>query len=162
MYQKSLVILKPDAVQRRLVGEILQRFENVGLKIHAMRLEKISGEKSKLHYAEHVEKDFYPSLEAYITSGPILIIVLGGLQAIQKIRLMIGDTIPTKALPGTIRGDYAHQGKGHQETSGEQQPLRNLIHASATTDDAETELKVWFQPEEILEYPIPDDFIHGI
>ena len=162
MYQRSLVILKPDAVQRRLTGEIIQRFEHAGLKIHAIRFDNVAREKSRQHYAEHLEKDFYPSLEDYITSGPILIMILGGLDAIPKIRRMIGDTVPGNALPGTIRGDFAHQSKAPQESTASQQPLRNLIHASATTSDAETEIKVWFEPDEIIDYPLPDDFLHGV
>ena len=162
MYQQSLVILKPDAIQRRLVGQIIQRFENVGLKIHALRFEKTTREQSRRHYAEHVDKPFYPSLEEYITSGPIIVMILGGIEAIPKIRQMIGDTTPGKALPGTIRGDYAHQVNVKPKAGEDQSPLRNLIHASANSDDAEMEIKLWFQPDEIAECPLPDDFLHGI
>ena len=161
MYQQSLVILKPDALQRMLVGKIVHRFENVGLKIHALRFEKITRGKSRLHYAEHVDKSFYPTLEDYITSGPIVIMILGGLEAITKIRKMVGDTVPANALPGTIRGDYAHQAKA-EEGATDRSPLRNLIHASANRDDAETEIRIWFKPEEIIDYQLPGDFIHGV
>ena len=162
MNQYSLVILKPDAVQRRLTGTIIQRFENAGLKIHAARFEMINAEMSKQHYAEHVEKSFYPSLESYITSGPIFIMVLSGFEAIGKIRRMIGETVPAKAAPGTIRGDFSHQGNSSEVDSKNQSPLRNLIHASANVEDAKREIALWFQPEEMIDYPLADDYLHGI
>lgn len=162
MYQQSLVILKPDALQRRLSGQILQRFENAGFKFHAMRIEKVTREKSKLHYAEHVEKAFYPTLEEYIVSGPVLVMVIGGSEAIPKIRLMVGDTVPAKAIPGTIRGDLAHQPTDSPEQGAKKLPLQNLIHASANPRDANTEINLWFSPTEIVEYSLLDDPFHGI
>ena len=149
MYQKSLIILKPDALQRRLTGRIIQRFEDVGLKIHAMKLVKVGPDQSKRHYAEHVEKDFYPSLESYITSNPVLMFILGGLNANSKIRLMVGDTMPANAIPGTIRGDLAHQPRLDSTDGADMQPLRNLIHASANSEDATHEISVWFSDNEI-------------
>ena len=162
MYQKSLIILKPDALQRRLTGRIIQRFEDAGLKIHAMKLVKVSPDQSKRHYAEHVGKDFYPSLESYITSNSVLMFILGGLNAISKIRLMVGDTMPANAIPGTIRGDLAHQPRLDSTDGVDIQPLRNLIHASANSEDATHEISVWFSDDEIEEYAIPDDYIHGV
>ena len=155
MYEKSLIIMKPDALQRRLFGRIMQRFEDAGLKVHAMRLETATVEKSREHYAEHADKPFYPTLEEYITSGPVVVMVIGGLGAIPKIRLMLGATKPSEAAPGTIRGDFAHQTMG----SG---PLRNLVHASANAEDAAREIALWFKDDEIVDYPIVDDAIHGI
>ena len=160
MYEKSLIIFKPDAVIRRMTGQIITRFENVGLKLHAMRFEQIDAAKSKIHYAEHVDKGFYPTLEEYITSGPVLTMVLGGFEAIAKIRAMVGATNPAQAAPGTIRGDFAHQG---MEKAGDKpNPLRNLIHASACLEDAQREIEIWFGADEIVEYNLPDDYIHGV
>ena len=105
MYEKSLIIIKPDGVQRSLAGSIITRFENAGLKIHAMKFQTVSPDQSKKHYAEHVNKGFYPTVEKYITSGPVLVFVLGGLGAIKKIRTMVGATEPASAIPGSIRGD---------------------------------------------------------
>ncbi len=162
MYQKSLIILKPDALQRRLVGRIIQRFEDTGLKIHAMKFTKMSKEKSRQHYAEHIDKPFYKSLEKYVTSNPIIIFILGGNYAIDKIRLMVGDTMPGKALPGTIRGDFAHQQRTGIVKDETQQPLMNLIHASATVDEAKNEIDIWFAPDESNDYSAVDDAFHGL
>ena len=156
MYEKSLIILKPDTIKRRLVGHITQRFERTGFKIHAFRMEQTSPEQAKLHYAEHISKDFYKNLERYITSGPVVVMVLGGINAIQKIRRMIGETDPSQAQPGTIRGDLAHQGMHNSK------PLQNLIHASANGADAEREIGIWFQASELVEYALSDDSLHGI
>ena len=155
MYEKSLVIMKPDAVQRRLFGRIMQRFEDAGLKIHAMRLDTATPEMARKHYEEHAEKPFFPSLETYITSGPIIVMALGGNNAIAKIRLMLGSTVPAESAPGTIRGDFAHQPMGEKS-------LRNLVHASANADDAAREVALWFSDEEITEYPMIDDCQQGI
>lgn len=151
MYEKSLIIIKPDGVQRNLVGSILTRFENAGLKIHAVKFQTVPVEQAREHYAEHVDKGFYPTVEKYITSGPVLVLVLGGLSSIKKIRTMVGATEPSSALPGTIRGDYAHQ---PYPSPGEpdDKPIRNLIHASATPEEAANEVAIWFTDEEIVEY----------
>ncbi|MCM8540194.1 MAG: nucleoside-diphosphate kinase [Lentisphaeraceae bacterium] len=151
MYEKSLIIIKPDGVQRNLVGTILSRFENAGLKIHAVKFQTVPVEQSRKHYAEHVDKGFYPTVEKYITSGPVLVLVLGGLNSIKKIRTMVGATEPSSALPGTIRGDFAHQ---PYPAPGEpdDKPIRNLIHASATPEEAANEVSIWFTDEEIVEY----------
>ncbi len=162
MYQKSLIILKPDAIQRRFVGKIIGRFENAGLKIHAMKFGIMSTKKFRQHYAEHIDKPFYKSLEKYVTSNSVIIFILGGCYAIDKIRLMAGDTMPGKALPGTIRGDFAHQQR--TETPGDEMPppLMNLIHASATIEEAENEINIWFSPNEISDYSMADDAFHGL
>ncbi|MCM8530673.1 MAG: nucleoside-diphosphate kinase [Lentisphaeraceae bacterium] len=151
MYEKSLVIVKPDGVQRSLVGTVLSRFEAAGLKIHAMKFQNVPAEQSKEHYSEHVDKAFYPTVEEYITSGPVLVFVLGGNNAIKKIRTMVGATEPASALPGTIRGDFAHQpypAPGEPDV----EPIRNLIHASATPDEASNEISIWFSEDELVDY----------
>ena len=151
MYEKSLIIIKPDGVQRGLTGSIISRFENAGLKLHAVKFQNVPVEQARKHYAEHIDKGFYPTVEKYITSGPVLIFVLGGLSAISKIRTMVGATEPASAVPGTIRGDYAHQA---YPAPGEpdDKPIRNLIHASATPDEAAVEIGIWFDDDEVVDY----------
>jgi nucleoside-diphosphate kinase len=158
MYEKTLVIVKPDGVQRRMVGTLVDRFERAALKIHAMRFQKTTPEQSKKHYAEHVDKPFYPSLEKYITVGPVMVFVLGGDGAIAKVRQLVGATEPASALPGTIRGDYAHQ----PMERGSDRFLCNLIHASANADDAATEVALWFTADEIVDYERVDDMYTGM
>ncbi len=157
MYEKSLLIVKPDGVQRGLTGRILQRFEDCGMKLLAMRLEIAPRERVESHYAEHRGKPFFDGIVTYMSQGPIVVFVLGGVGAIAKIRQLVGATTPTEAAPGTIRGDLAHQDR----ESGKDRPIFNLIHASANAEDAEREVALWFAPEEVLEYTKPDDYFHG-
>lgn len=138
--QRTLVLLKPDAVQRRLMGEIISRFEAKGLNIVAMKMLRVTPELAKQHYAEHVEKPFYPSLEGFITSSPILALAIDGLQAIGVVREMLGATSGLKAAPGTIRGDF----------SSSQQ--MNLVHASDGPEAATRELSLYFDPNDFCEY----------
>src|SRR4029079_8762792 len=104
--ERTFVLLKPDAVARRLTGEIIQRFERRGLKIVGMKLLKVTPELSKKHYAEHVSKPFYPLLEEFITAGPVVAMVIEGPEAVAVIRGMLGPTNGRQAAPGTIRGDF--------------------------------------------------------
>jgi nucleoside-diphosphate kinase len=138
--ERSFVLLKPDAVARRLVGEILGRFESKGLKIVAMKMLTVTKELSKQHYAEHVQKPFYPMLEEFITSGPVVALAVEGPQAIAVIRAMLGGTNGREALLGTIRGDL---GLSRQ---------MNLVHGSDSADAAARELAIYFQPHELLSY----------
>lgn len=137
--QRTLILLKPDCVQRRLMGQIITRFEEKGLNFVAMKLLQITPELAKQHYAEHVEKGWYPTLEAFITGGPVLAGVLEGLEAIQVVRDMLGATSGLKAAPGTIRGDF----------SSSQQ--MNLVHGSDGADAAAREIGLYFKPEEIID-----------
>lgn len=105
--QRTLVLLKPDAVRRGLVGEIVGRFEAKGLSIVAMELREIDGDQADRHYFEHVERDFYPPLRAFVTSGPLVAIVLAGDEAVEVVRAMNGATDGRKAAPGSIRGDFS-------------------------------------------------------
>ena len=156
MYEKSLVILKPDAIQRRLVGEIIKKFENVGLKIHGIKMQQGTKEKFRVHYSELVSKDFYQYIEQYMMEGPSIFLVLGGLNAVKKIRLLVGGTEPASALPGTIRGDYAHQPYGKIDDK----PIRNLVHASSSLSDAQKEIDLWFSDDELFEYiQLGDDLL---
>ena len=145
--ERTFVMLKPDAVQRSVSGEIIARFEKAGLKIVAMKMVWVDKEFSRTHYQEHVEKSFYPELEALITEGPVMAMVLEGRGSIAVCRKMVGSTKPEEAAPGTIRGDFAHAlGDG-----------RNLIHASANAGDAAKEIKLWFKDKEIHSYKRADE-----
>lgn len=134
--EQTLVILKPDAVERRLVGEIVTRFEKKGFRITAMRMQTIAPELARRHYAAHVERPFYPELEAYITRGPVFVMVLEGPGVIESVRLMLGKTNGLEAEPGSIRGDYA------TETT------QNLVHASDGPESARQEIANFF-PEPV-------------
>ncbi len=130
--QRTLVLLKPDAVRRGLVGAILQRFEDRGLRIVALEMRTIDQAVADQHYAEHVDRDFYPPLRAFVTSGPLVALVLEGDQAIEVVRGINGATDGRKAAPGTIRGDYSLSNR------------ENLVHGSDSPESAEREMKIWF------------------
>jgi nucleoside-diphosphate kinase len=140
MLERSLVLLKPDCVERRLMGQIISRFEAKGLNIVAMRMLRVSPELAKQHYAEHVAKPFYPSLEAFITSAPIVALAVEGLDVIRLIREMLGATSGLKAAPGTIRGDYSSSRQ------------MNLVHASDSAASAAKELALYFNPADFCEH----------
>ena len=142
MLQKSLVLLKPDCVERRLMGQIIARFEAKGLNIVAMKMLRVTPELAKQHYAEHVEKPFYPSLEKFITSAPIVAMAIEGLDVIRLIRDMLGATNGLNAAPGTIRGDFSSSRQ------------MNLVHASDSPESAERELALYFDAAEICEHEL--------
>jgi len=150
MIQRTLVLLKPDAVKRGIMGEIISRFEKAGLKIVAMKMVWVDRKLAKKHYKEHVKKDFYPGLETFITSGPVVAMVIEGVDAVEVVRKMVGGTEPRSALPGTIRGDYAHISKEWASKKGKAIP--NLIHASDSLENAKREISIWFKPKEIHSY----------
>ena len=130
--EKTFVMIKPDGIRRGLAGNIIQRYEQKGLKIIAARLMAVSGELAQKHYAEHASKPFFPELIAYITSGPVMAMVLEGPNAIKLARLINGATRVEEALPGTIRGDFAAS------------TTENLVHASDKPETAEREISLWF------------------
>ena len=134
--ERTLVLLKPDCVQRRLIGRVLARFEDKGMNIAAMRLMLVTPELAKRHYAEHVHKDWYPELENFITGGPIVAMIVEGPEAIRVVRDMVGVTNGLKANPGTIRGDF----------SSSQQ--MNLVHASDGPESAKREIGIFFTAKE--------------
>ena len=138
--ERTLIIVKPDGVQRGLVSEILGRFERRGLKIAALKFMQIDRELAERHYAVHVGKFFYDELVAYITSGPVVVAVLEGPKVIEIVRSMIGKTRPNEAVGGTIRGDFAVEG------------LRNLIHASDAPETATEEIGLYFRDGEVVTY----------
>lgn len=130
--QQTLVLLKPDTVRRGLVGEVLGRFEAKGLTLVRAELRTIDGAFADRHYAEHVERDFYPPLRTFITSGPLLALVLSGDTAIEVVRTLIGPTDGRKAAGGTVRGDLSLSNR------------ENLVHASDSPESAAREIGLWF------------------
>ncbi|MBI5389721.1 nucleoside-diphosphate kinase [Candidatus Woesearchaeota archaeon] len=150
MIEQTLVLLKPDAVQRGLMGEIIKRFEQVGMKIVGIKMVWMDKEFSKKHYAAHIQKPFYKGLEEFMTAGPVVALAIEGLHAVETVRKMVGDTEPKKALPGTIRGDYAHHSYAYTDKRGI--AIKNLIHASGNAEDAKQELALWFGKKELQTY----------
>jgi nucleoside-diphosphate kinase len=132
MAQRTLVLLKPDAVRRGLVGNILSRFEAKGLDVVALELRHIDATQADAHYAEHVDRDFYPPLRDFVTSGPLIAAVLEGDEAIEVVRATNGATDGRKAAPGTIRGDLSLSNR------------ENLVHGSDGEESASREIKLWF------------------
>jgi len=148
--QRTLVLLKPDCVQRRLMGTIIKRFEDKGLNIVAMKMIRVTPELSRQHYAEHVEKPFYPSLEEFITSAPVVAMAIDGLEVITVVRDMLGATSGLKASAGTIRGDYSSSRQ------------MNLVHASDSEESATRELELYFNEEELCSYdPVATAFMRA-
>jgi nucleoside-diphosphate kinase len=138
--ERTLILCKPDCVQRRLVGRVLGRFEDKGLNIIAMKMLHVTPELAREHYAEHVDKPFYPELEGFITGAPVVAAVIEGLEAIRVVREMLGATNGLKAAAGTIRGDF----------SSSQQ--KNLAHASDSAESAEREIGLYFSADDICGY----------
>ncbi len=136
--ERTFVMVKPDGVRRGLVGRILARFEDKGFRIVGLKMLQMDQALAERHYAEHKDKPFFPGLVNFITSGPVVAMVLEGPNAIAEVRKMMGATHPKDALPGTIRGDYA-------TTIDE-----NVIHGSASPEDAQREISLFFRPEELL------------
>ncbi len=143
--QQTLVLLKPDCVQRRLVGTIVQRLEQKGLRLAAMKLVQASGALAEKHYAVHKGKPFYESLVQFVTSGPTVAMVWEGREAVAVVRTLMGPTDGTKAPPATIRGDFALSVQN------------NLIHGSDSPENAAAEIALWFKPEELVAYQPADN-----
>jgi len=147
--ERTLIILKPDAVQRRLIGRIVQRFEDKGLAVAGMKFMRISRELAERHYAPHRGKPFYPGLIDYITSGPVLVMVLQGPRCIDIARLLMGKTFGYEASPGTIRGDF-----GASRTF-------NLVHGSDSPESAATEIALYFDDGQLLDdLPAGSQWVH--
>jgi nucleoside-diphosphate kinase len=137
--ERTLILLKPDAVQRRLCGRILTRIEEKGFKIIGAKLMRVTPELSKRHYAEHINKPFYPQLEGFITAGPILALCLEGPEAVRVMRDLMGKTNGRDSAPGTIRGDF---GLSRQ---------MNLIHGSDSVESAAREIEIYFAANELFD-----------
>ncbi|MEZ6116830.1 MAG: nucleoside-diphosphate kinase [Pirellulaceae bacterium] len=138
--ERTLVLLKPDCVQRRLMGQVLSRFENKGLNVIAMKMLQVTPELSKKHYAEHVDKPFYPGLEDFITGAPVVAMILEGLECVRVVRDILGATSGQKAAAGTIRGDFSSSRQ------------MNLVHASDSPESAAREIELYFASSEICAY----------
>jgi len=149
--ERSLVLLKPDAINRGLIGEILHRFERTGLKIAGLKLVWSDEDTALKHYSEDLAKrrgqKVRDLMVEMITSGPVVAIVVEGVEAVEVVRKMVGETEPKSAAPGTIRGDYAHLSFKHADTS--EKAVFNLIHASANPEEAKDEVSYWFQDFEL-------------
>ncbi len=145
MIEKTFVMVKPDGVQRGLVGRIVQRFEDRGVKVVAMKMMRIPRELAERHYAEHIGKVFYEPLLSYIVSGPVVCMVLEGENCVAAARAMMGKTNPQDASPGTIRGDFS-------QVTG-----RNIIHGSDSPESAKREIKLFFNDYELQKYDQADE-----
>jgi nucleoside-diphosphate kinase len=142
--EQTLIIVKPDGVQRGLIGEVLARLERRGLKLAGLRLMQIDRDLAERHYAVHQGKPFYEGLVSYITSGPVVVAVVEGPDAIAVVRRVIGSTRSNEAAPGTIRGDFALSVQN------------NLIHGSDSPETAAAEVALWFRPDELVNYQMID------
>lgn len=140
--ERSFILFKPDAVQRRLCGRLLARIEDKGLNVVGMKMLKVTPDLAKQHYAEHVEKPFYPDLEEFITAGPVFALVVEGPEAISVMRTMLGSTNGREAAPGTIRGDY---GQSRQ---------MNLVHGSDSPESAAREIAIYFTIDELISHDL--------
>lgn len=152
--ERSLILLKPDAVDRGLVGEIMQRFERVGLKIVGLKLVHATKEHAEKHYTEDLAQrrgqHVRDMMVQMLTEGPVVALCLEGIDAVELIRKMVGGTEPKSAAPGTIRGDYSHMSFKHADDN--KIGIYNLIHASSSVPEAEQEIAVWFAPEELIDH----------
>jgi len=159
MIERTLVLLKPEAVQRHIIGKIISRFENTGLKIVGMKQIWVDKEFAKRHYfdvAERHGEQILKQLADYFTQGPVIAIVLEGSSAVENVRKLVGPTEPKACLPGTIRGDFCHG--SYKNFDSKKTAVRNVIHASSNKKEAEQEIKLWFKKEEIYSYKTINDF----
>ncbi|KAJ8246439.1 hypothetical protein GJAV_G00267810 [Gymnothorax javanicus] len=148
--ERTFIAIKPDGVQRRLVGEIIKRFEQKGFKLVGMKFLHASEDLLKDHYSEHQDRPFFAGLVEYMHSGPVVAMVWEGLNVIKTGRLMMGETNPADSKPGTIRGDFCIQ------------VSRNIIHGSDSVESANAEIDRWFQPEELVSYQTcADNWLYG-
>src|SRR5579884_2275975 len=145
--EKTLIIVKPDAIQRGLIGEIIARLERKGLKLIGMKMSSLDEAVLRVHYAEHVEKSFYKGLEEFMKSSPVILMAWEGYECVASVRSLVGATNPREATPGSIRGDLAI-GTG-----------RNLIHASDSKASGEAEVQNFFKPDELFDYD-KSEYVH--
>jgi nucleoside-diphosphate kinase len=157
--EQTLVIFKPDAVQRGIIGEIITRFERVGLKISGIKMVSPDDAHFHAHYetigtmiTRHGEDIFNVTVEA-MKEAPVIAVVLEGINSVDLVRKMVGSTEPSKSAPGTIRGDYAHSNFAYANSEG--RTLPNVVHASATPEEAEKEITLWFDESELYNYETP-------
>ena len=154
MIERTLVLLKPDAVQRGVVGEIFHRFERAGIKIIGLKMVNTSKELALQHYDEDIEirhgKEIREQLANYLQESPVIAVAFEGVDVISNVRKLVGDTFPNNAMPGTIRGDFSHVSKVY--ANNKKDAIRNLIHASANKEDAKREMDLWFKEDELFDY----------
>jgi nucleoside-diphosphate kinase len=152
--EQTLVLLKPDAVERGLVGEIIQRFERVGMKFIGMKMLHATKERAEGHYTEDLAQRrgevVRNNMVKMLMTGPVVAVVLEGIEAVEIVRKMIGATEPKQAAPGTIRGDYSHVSIKHSDVQG--MGIYNLIHASGSAEEAKQEIALWFTPDELVSH----------
>nr|XP_028572228.1 nucleoside diphosphate kinase [Podarcis muralis]XP_028572233.1 nucleoside diphosphate kinase [Podarcis muralis] len=147
--ERTFIAIKPDGVQRGIVGEIIKRFEQKGFKLVAMKFMHASEELLKQHYIDLKDRPFYPGLVKYMNSGPVVPMVWEGLNVVKTGRVMLGETNPADSKPGTIRGDFCIQ------------VGRNIIHGSDSVESAQKEINLWFKPEELVNYkPCAQDWVY--
>ncbi len=159
MIERTLVLLKPDAVQRGIMGRILSRFEDAGLKAVGMKMVWVDKRFAYRHYTEELAKragkHVREMIAEFLTTGPVIAMVLEGINAIENVRKMVGSTEPKAAAPGTIRGDFSHMSYGYADAK--KVPVKNLVHASSSKQDAAAEIKLWFSPKELHSYKTVHD-----
>ena len=183
--EQTLIVFKPDTIKRGLIGEILSRFERVGLKIIGMKMVQVDSKLASIHYpdsladiigkktkvdwdndgveytetSEEIGRIILEATREFMTSAPVVAIVLEGGHAVEVVRKLVGSTGPKDSAPGTIRGDYAHLSLG--KASAQKKGAANLIHASGTVEEAIDEIKLWFRPEELFDYKLShEDLTH--
>lgn len=145
--ERTLIILKPDAVQRSLTGAVISRFERADLQLVALKMIRPTQEMVETHYEEHADKDFFENLVEYLQGKVVVVGVIEGIDAVAVVRKHVGCTEPREAAPGTIRGDFAHVSYEHAEATGK--AVKNVVHASATQAEAESEIELWFDKDEL-------------
>jgi Nucleoside diphosphate kinase len=154
--ERTFVAIKPDGVQRSLIGEVIQRFERVGLKIVGLKILTISEDHVEKHY-EKLDEKIRKHLKKYMTSGPVVAMVLEGAHAVQLVRKLVGKTEPLTSDVGTIRGDYVLD--SYAMADGDDRAVRNLIHASGNVEEAEFEIGHWFKKDELVNYKLVQEAI---
>ncbi len=157
--EQTLVLIKPDGVVRGLIGKIISRFEDTGLKIIGMKMKWIDDNFAKQHYTEDISKKYgervRQNLISYITEGPVIAIVFEGVDAVKVVRKLVGPTYANEAPPGTIRGDFAHISQSY--ANAKELKVKNLIHASGNLEEAKIEVSLWFSKEELHGYKTAHD-----
>ena len=155
MIERSLVMVKPDGVKRSIVGDVIQRFEKVGLKLIGMKMKWVDENFAKEHYTEDIAQRrgerVREDLLNFVTEGPVIAMVWEGVSAIEVVRKIVGTTEPKSAQPGTIRGDYAHVSFAYADDK--KMVVKNVMHASGDKEDAEREVALWFSVDELYQYP---------
>ncbi len=151
--ERTLVLLKPDAVARGLAGRLIQRFEDAGMKIVGVRMRQMDADLARRHYfdlEERAGRSVFDLTVRFMQSGPVIALALEGVEAVANVRKLVGSTFPSQAQAGTVRGDFAHTSKAY--TEAQRSVVPNLVHASGNVDEAKYEVDLWFGPDELFEY----------